>query len=132
MKRLLIVLAAVAAISLTALAPTASANHTLGHRVNVLEGKVATLQSKMNCLGKMPVTSFADYAWYEGDPGFPNVALWWTYGTGAPADAHVIAVKRTDSCRAKFPTLSSPLESSFAARAAGEIESIYSVKTALQ
>jgi hypothetical protein len=124
-------------ISVALLAAPASANHTLAH-------KVSKLQAKMNCLGKMPVTSFFDAAFYDpfaftdgdaiarvaqGDTlGVPNVALWWTYGTGEPVDAFVVAVKPSQACRAKFPTLSDPL----ALRQIPHRRSIYATKVALR
>jgi hypothetical protein len=130
----IVVLAALMGIALVA-AP-ASANHMLAH-------KVSKLQAKMNCLGKMPVSSFFDTAFYDpfsftdgdgfpqvaqGDSaGIPNVGLWWTYGTGAAADAFVVAVKPSQRCRSKFPTLGDPL----ALRSIPRRSSIYAAKRAL-
>jgi hypothetical protein len=36
------------------------------------QGRHAPEQDEL--LGKMPVTYFADFAWYEGDPGFDKIA----------------------------------------------------------
>lgn len=97
MKRLLVAAVAVAVL----VAPQMAGALTLSQRVAKVEAKLA-------CVGKMPVTTYADYAWYPTipDPGFPNWALWWGYGV--TPDAHVLAVKPTSLCRAKFTTLAEP------------------------
>ena len=153
MRRLLVVVMAalMAAVVFTATPAGAHTERQLHNALSAINAKNAqqtrqinNLTAKLNCLGKMPVTSFADYAFYNpititedggtttgviGDPGVPNVGLWWTYGTGAPADAFVVAVRPTAACRAKFATLADP---NALALSAAERSGVYATKQALR
>ncbi len=67
MRKLLLI--AVAAASLTMLgAPSASARHTLAHRVSALQGKVSALQKKVNALHSFAhnclARDWAPIGWY--------------------------------------------------------------------
>ncbi|MGH3042820.1 MAG: hypothetical protein ACRDNG_13965 [Gaiellaceae bacterium] len=96
--------------------PAASANHTLAHKVSILQGKVATLQAKVGCLRKYGLSEYLGYASYLPDgaggllddgeliAGNLNVAL----GDTAAPDVWLVAVRDTASCRAKFPNGANP------------------------
>ena len=123
MIRRLSALAALAAFAALAFAPSAGANHTLAHKVQVLT-------AKLNCLQKYPVFAFSDYAYYqfgmasvpvmtsEDTPQEVSVlldnqeitALDFNYGpTIGQSDAFLLGVKPTSSCKARFPTAPNPV-----------------------
>jgi hypothetical protein len=123
MRRVLLVVLALALLA--ALVPAkASARHTLAHRVSTLEGKMA-------CLVRYPVTEFGDLAWYgvqgENDPVYdetdsgnpdsltdlgPITALDWDYffqqDPAFPPDAWLAGVKNTRACRQAFALGANP------------------------
>ena len=123
MIRRLSALAALAAVAALALAPSAGANHTLAHKVQVLT-------AKLNCLQTYPVFAFSDYAYYqfgmasvpvmtsEDAPQEVNVlldnqeitALDFNYGpTIGQSDAFLLGVKNTSTCKSKFSTATNPV-----------------------
>jgi hypothetical protein len=114
-------LAALAAVLALVLAAPAAANHTLAHKVKLL-------QAKINCLQKYPVYAFGDYAYFDFDqdtadkggvqndldvlvPPVPTIsALDFDYGPNPePSDAFLLGVKRTSSCLSKFATAANPV-----------------------
>jgi hypothetical protein len=114
-------LAALTAMLVLLQAAPAAANHTLAHKVRVL-------QAKLNCLQRYPVYAFGDYAYFDFEvdsadqggiqnsldvlvPPVPTIsALDFDYGSNpGPSDAFFLGVKRTSSCLAKFPTAPNPV-----------------------
>jgi hypothetical protein len=57
MRKLFALALAASTLVVAALPGGAAGRHTLAHRVSTLEGK-------MNCLRRAPVTQFVDYAWF--------------------------------------------------------------------
>jgi hypothetical protein len=114
-------LTALTAILALVLAAPAAPNHTLAHKVRVL-------QAKLNCLQRYPVYAFGDYAYFDFEvdtadkggsqnsldvlvPPVPTIsALDFDYGSNpGPSDAFFLGVKRTSSCLSKFPTAPNPV-----------------------
>jgi hypothetical protein len=119
-------LALAASLTLVLAAP-AAANHTLAH-------KVSLLQAKINCLQRYPVFAFGDYAYYELGNSSVEVlnteappvavpvllengsitALDFNYGSSAQiatSDAFFLGVKRNSACMSKFPLAPNPVTS---------------------
>lgn len=112
---------ALAGILALVLAAPAAPNHTLAHKVRVL-------QAKLNCLQRYPVYAFGDYAYFDFEvdtadkggvqntldvliPPVPTIsALDFDYGSNpGPSDAFFLGVKRTSSCLSKFATAPNPV-----------------------
>jgi hypothetical protein len=113
--------AVVAGVGVLALVPVflpaeAEANHTLAHKVALLQSKVAALQAKVNCLRRYAFSEYLGYAVYTPDgsgglldggeliAGNLQVAL----GDTSAPDIWVAAVANTRACRAKFPLGANP------------------------
>jgi hypothetical protein len=123
MRRLLFAVS-LAALIVAVLPITAEANHTLGHKVRKLQGKVSALQAKVNCLRRTGASTWVGYAWYEGslEPGsgpYPvhanavdvfdtNFAANFTQAVGGTVDYWLLTVNNTASCRRKFRVVSNP------------------------
>jgi hypothetical protein len=111
-----------AALIVAVLPITAEANHTLAHKVRKLQGKVATLQAKVNCLRRTGVSTYLGYAYYEltvgpphpvhdpaTDAGDTNLAALFDQVTGAnPSDYWLLTLNNTASCRRKFRVVRNP------------------------
>jgi hypothetical protein len=122
--RKLFVVVLLAALVVVVLPAQASARHTLGHKVRVLEKKVGALQREVNCMRRTGAATFVGYAYYEGslEPGggpYPvhanaddlfdtNWAANFTQAVGGSADYWLLTVHNTRSCRRKFPLVRSP------------------------
>jgi hypothetical protein len=109
MKKLFVV--ALASLGLLAAVPQVAGAATLAQRVNTLEGKVANLQAKTNCLVRYGLSEWTGYAPYVGgdgtyayDPYYEDVAanLDLAFGDTSPPDVWVVAVRNTSTCRGKF------------------------------
>lgn len=120
MKKVLSTIVCLAALA----APTAASAYTHAKQ----DALIRKLNAKMSCLVKFPVWNPDDYAWYgpsspDGSgyvvdetvsQGFSNItALDFAYGV--PADAWMIGIKNTRSCRRKFTTASDPVSARTAA-----------------
>jgi hypothetical protein len=142
MRKGLIIIVALALF--TALIPaTASAGHTLAHRVSVLESKVAALRGQVGCLVKYPVNEFDDFALYDVVSGTPSdtaidtdgglvvaeygpflydndsgFGIDFNYGYPFGPNAWLIGIKNTSTCRGRFATAPNPLGFTAAARKA--------------
>jgi hypothetical protein len=128
MKKVLVLVALLALVP--AAIPAKGSALTLGQRVSRLEAKAG-------CLQRIPVVEFGDYAWY-GDPdpdtgpnaptyledsGNPDslvdvgaafgVDFGYGYNPSPPpnyvADAWLIAIKNTATCRSRFGVAPNPL-----------------------
>jgi hypothetical protein len=115
-----------AALAVVAMPARADANHTLAHKVKVLQGKVASLQRKMSCLRRTGASTYIGYPYYEGifdpnNPGpypihSPSTSLLdsdfatnfdQAVGVGSP-DYWLLTLNNTRSCRARFPVVRNP------------------------
>lgn len=131
MKKIWLTLALALAI-VVALPAQAEANHTLAHKVKRLQGKVAKIQAKMNCLRRTGAATFVGYAYYEGslEPGggpYPvhanaddvfdtNWAANFTQAVGGSADYWLVTLNNTRSCRRKFGVVRDPFAGRVATR----------------
>lgn len=91
------------------LAAPAAANRTLAY-------KVRTLQAKLNCLQRYPVSPSATKGGVQNNldvlvPPVPTIsALDFDYGPNpGPSDAFFLGVKHTSSCLSKFSTAPNPV-----------------------
>lgn len=124
--RRLFVAALLAALVVVVLPARADANHTLAHKVRILQGKVAALQGKMNCLRRTGASTYLGYPYYEGifdptDPGpYPihtpstgledsDIAVNFDQALGVGAsDYWLVTLNNTRSCRRKFAVVRNP------------------------
>jgi hypothetical protein len=115
-----------AALIVAVLPITAEANHTLAHKVRKLQGKVATLQAKVNCLRRTGASTYPGYPYYEGifDPNDPGPYEIHTPSTGlgdsdiatnfdqalgiATSDYWLLTLNNTAACRRKFRVVANP------------------------
>jgi hypothetical protein len=116
----------VAALAVAVVPVQAAANHTLAHKVRILQGKVAALQGKVKCLRRTGASTYLGYPYYEGifdpaDPGpYPvhtpssglldsDFAANFDQAIGAGAsDYWLLTLNNTASCRRKFRVVSNP------------------------
>ncbi len=126
MRKALITAALAALIIVVLLPARAEANHTLAHKVQILQAKVAALQGKVNCLRRVGASSYVGYAWYEGslEPGLgpypvhtPAVDVFDTFSAAefgqhindtSPPDYWLITLNKTPACRKKFAIVRNP------------------------
>jgi hypothetical protein len=124
MRKFWLVLVVVLAV-VVALPAKANANHTLAHKVAILQGKVTALQGRMACLRRNGAATLLGYPYYEGifDPSNPgpypihtpstgfddtDFAANFTQAAGGPADYWLIAINNTAACRNRFGIVANP------------------------
>jgi hypothetical protein len=122
-----LITAALAALIIVVLLPArAEARHTLAHKVQILQAKVAALQGRVNCLRRVGASSYVGYAWYEGSlvPGqgpypvhtsaadFLDTFTAAEFGQAAfdpsPPNYWLITLNNTPACRKKFRIVRNP------------------------
>lgn len=124
--RRLAVATLLAALVVVVVPARAEANHTLGHKVRILQKKVAALQGKMNCLRRTGASTYLGYPYYEGifDPADlgpyeihdlstgledSDFAVNFDQALGAGAsDYWLVTLNNTRSCRRKFAVVRNP------------------------